>query len=209
MITTVAGNLGFKIDVVVTKIDEEVDGLSETNNEFIAAIAAAVNSVITEKFLSTKSGAKAQESEEKRLKREAEKAAKVAAKDAAKAEAQAAKDAAKAEAQAAKDAAKAEAQAAKDAAKAEAQAAKDAAKAEAQAAKDAAKQAEAAPVNLAEVDTIAIGSDLLSTPVAELAPAVAETVAETTEELVADDSGISSTDGINVNLADITAKLNS
>ncbi len=226
MITSVAANLGFKIDIVVTKVDEEVAGLAETNNEFISAIAAAVNVVITEKFLSTKSGAKAQESEEKRLKRESEKAAKVAAKASEKAEKAAAKEAEKATAKAAKEAEKAATKAAKEAEKAANKAANKAAK---DAAKAEAKQAEAAPVNLAEVDTIAIGSDLLSTPVAELAPAVAETFAETTElapavatpalaeavaeetteELVADDSGVSATDGINVNLADIAAKLNS
>ena len=57
--------LGIKIDVVITKVDEEVAGLADTNQEFIYAVSNAVNAVITEKFLATKTGAKAQESEEK------------------------------------------------------------------------------------------------------------------------------------------------
>ena len=210
MITSVATKLGFKIDVVITKVDEEVAELANTNQEFIYAVSDAVNAIITEKFLATKTGAKAQESEEK-------KAAKAAAdkiKADAKAEKLAAKEAAKKAEKDAKDAAKAEAKAAADKIKADAKAEKEAAKA-------ATKAAEVAPVNLAEVDTIAIGADLLNTPVAELAvaevsavaeaaplaKAAVETAVEATEEvvagnddLVADDSGVSATDGIQVNL---------
>ena len=208
MITSVATKLGFKIDVVITKVDEEVAGLADTNQEFICAVSDAVNVIITEKFLATKTGAKAQESEEKKNARIAAKAAADKIKADAKAEKLAAKEAAKKADKDAKDAAKAEAKAAADKIKADAKAEKEAAKA-------ATKAAEVAPVNLAEVDTIAIGADLLNTPVAELAVAEAaplaqlavEIAVEATEEvvagnddLVADDSGVSATDGIQVNL---------
>jgi len=219
MITSVATKLGFKIDVVITKVDEEVAGLADTNQEFIYAVSDAVNVVITEKFLATKTGAKAQESEEKKAARLAAKAEADKIKADAKAEKLAAKELAKKEAKDAKEAAKAEAKAAADKIKADAKAEKEAAKA-------ATKAAEVAPVNLAEVDTIAIGADLLNTPVAELAVAevsplaelavsevspeaklAVETAIETAEEvvtgnedLVADDSGVSATDGIQVNL---------
>ena len=225
MLTSIADKIGYKIDVIITAKDESVDGINDANQLFIDAVANAVNAVIAEKFLATKGGAKAQESEEKRAEREAakklakdtkdaEKAKKLADKQAEKDAKQAEKDAAKAK----KDADAAAAKAAKDAEKAvkaaEKQAEKDAAKAAKDAEKAAAKAAEAAPVNLANVDTIALGADLLTTPVAELAPVeltesdlLTEAVAE--EAVVADDSGVSATDGIKVNLADLAASLNS
>ena len=159
----IAAKAGYKLDIVATKIDEEIEGLSDANQNLIDAIAATINATLLEKFTSTKAGAKAELSAEKKAEKLAEKKAKDDAKAAAKADEKANRERLAQEKRDAKAAAKAAEKAVKDAEKA---AAKEAA------AKEAATPAPELAINL-------------ETPVA-----LAEAVAASEEAITADEVAV-------------------
>ena len=80
----IAKQAGYKLDIVATKIDEEIEGLSDANQSLIDTIATVINAELLEKFTSTKAGAKAELSAEKKAEKLAEKKAKDDAKKEAK-----------------------------------------------------------------------------------------------------------------------------
>ena len=91
----IAKKAGFKLDIVATKIDEEIEGLDTANQLLIDSIADAINASLLEKFTSTKAGEKAVKRAEEKAAKDAQKAADKAVKDAQKAADKAAKDAQK------------------------------------------------------------------------------------------------------------------
>lgn len=87
----IAKKAGFKLDIVATKIDEEIEGLDTANQLLIDSIADAINASLLEKFTSTKAGEKAVKRAEEKAVKDAQKAADKATKDAQKAADKAAK----------------------------------------------------------------------------------------------------------------------